>query len=66
MHIDKASGGILFVYEAYKLMPIQYYKGIVDFGKEALEEIMSSMDTNNIIVIFATYSKPNEMCIRSR
>ncbi|CAA0830204.1 AAA-type ATPase family protein / ankyrin repeat family protein [Striga hermonthica] len=51
--IKEAEGGILFVDEAYRLMPTNLQTG--DFGKEALEEMMSHMDKGNIVVIFAGY-----------
>lgn len=51
--IDSAMGGILFVDEAYTLMG----GSSRDFGKEALETIMTAMENNrnNFIVIFAGY-----------
>ncbi|GFP78821.1 protein cfxq homolog [Phtheirospermum japonicum] len=52
--IQEAEGGILFVDEAYRLMPPDlHYR---DYGLEALEEIMSFMDGGKVVVIFAGYS----------
>ncbi|KAF9593673.1 hypothetical protein IFM89_024490 [Coptis chinensis] len=53
----QAKGGILFVDEAYRLMQPKH-EDSRDFGLEALEEIMSAMDSGKIAVIFAGYSKP--------
>lgn len=55
--IKEAEGGILFVDEAYRLMPVQSNTD-KDYGIEALEEIMSFMDTNKVVVIFAGYPQP--------
>ncbi|KAG0618646.1 hypothetical protein M758_4G081200 [Ceratodon purpureus] len=55
--IKEAEGGILFVDEAYRLMPVQSGTD-KDYGIEALEEIMSFMDTGKVVVIFAGYSEP--------
>ncbi|ONK68186.1 uncharacterized protein A4U43_C05F8540 [Asparagus officinalis] len=59
MKIKEARGGILFVDEAYKLVPHDIY----EFGVEALEEIMTAMDDKDIVVIFAGYSKEMERVI---
>lgn len=56
--IESAFGGVLFVDEAYRLNS----ESNNDFGKEAIEEIMSYMNNSknaNIIFIFAGYE--NEM-----
>ncbi|GJM90809.1 hypothetical protein PR202_ga07124 [Eleusine coracana subsp. coracana] len=50
--IQDAEGGILFVDEAYRLIPMQKSDD-KDYGLEALEEIMSVMDSGKIVVIFA-------------
>jgi len=42
--IQDAEGGILFVDEAYRLIPMQKSDD-KDYGLEALEEIMSVMDS---------------------
>jgi len=55
--IKEAEGGILFVDEAYRLMPVQSGTD-KDYGIEALEEIMSYMDTGKVVVIFAGYAEP--------
>ncbi|KAL5729247.1 hypothetical protein ACHQM5_002223 [Ranunculus cassubicifolius] len=61
--IEEAIGGILFVDEAYRLVPSEGNRK--DFGIEALEEIMSFMDTGKIVVIFAGYTEPMKRVISS-
>ena len=56
LQIKEAEGGILFVDEAYRLIPMQ--KADKDYGLEALDEIMSVMDSGKVVVIFAGYSEP--------
>ncbi|KAL3637766.1 hypothetical protein CASFOL_018214 [Castilleja foliolosa] len=59
--IKEAEGGILFVDEAYRLMPANlHYR---DYGLEALEEIMSFMDGGKVVVVFAGYSEQMERVI---
>lgn len=63
--IKKAQGGILFVDEAYRLVNTSSER---DFGKEALEEIMSILDEPKKfsgIVIFAGYPKEMKTLIAS-
>ncbi|XP_047945634.1 protein CfxQ homolog [Salvia hispanica] len=56
--IKEAKGGILFVDEAYRLAPITSGKH-VEYGVEALEEIMSAMEEDDdLLVIFAGYPEP--------
>ncbi|KAL4318317.1 hypothetical protein GQ457_18G000820 [Hibiscus cannabinus] len=62
--IQEAEGGILFVDEAYRLIPMQKSDD-KDYGLEALEEIMSVMDSGKIVVIFAGYSEPMKRVITS-
>ncbi|XP_047170969.1 protein CbxX, chromosomal isoform X2 [Vigna umbellata] len=62
--IMEAEGGILFVDEAYRLVPLQKSDD-KDYGLEALEEIMSVMDSGKIVVIFAGYSEPMKRVIGS-
>nr|GME03398.1 protein CfxQ homolog [Ipomoea batatas] len=62
--IQEAEGGILFVDEAYRLIPMQKADD-KDYGLEALEEIMSVMDSGKIVVIFAGYSEPMKRVISS-
>ncbi|KAL5975901.1 hypothetical protein ACLOJK_020229 [Asimina triloba] len=62
--IQEAEGGILFVDEAYRLIPMQKADD-KDYGLEALEEIMSFMDGGKIVVIFAGYSEPMKRVISS-
>ena len=54
--IARAMGGVLFVDEAYTLMPKDDGR---DFGREALEEIMKAMEDHRgeLAVIFAGYEK---------
>ncbi|XP_022951494.1 uncharacterized protein LOC111454293 isoform X1 [Cucurbita moschata] len=62
--IKEAEGGILFVDEAYRLIPMQKSDD-KDYGLEALEEIMSVMDSGKIVVIFAGYCEPMQRVISS-
>ncbi|CAA0815834.1 AAA-type ATPase family protein / ankyrin repeat family protein [Striga hermonthica] len=62
--IQEAEGGILFVDEAYRLIPMQKSDD-KDYGLEALEEIMSFMDSGKVVVIFAGYSEPMKRVISS-
>lgn len=64
LQIKEAEGGILFVDEAYRLIPMQKADD-KDYGLEALEEIMSVMDSGKIIVIFAGYREPMKRVIAS-
>ncbi|MCE3051904.1 hypothetical protein HAX54_051171 [Datura stramonium] len=61
--IQEAEGGF-FVDEAYRLIPMQKSDD-KDYGLEALEEIMSVMDSGKIVVIFAGYSEPMKRVIAS-
>ncbi|KAF9615375.1 hypothetical protein IFM89_023026 [Coptis chinensis] len=63
--IEEAEGGIVFEDEAYRLMLPQPRETYKDFGLEALEEIMSVMDSGKIAVIFAGYTEPMERVISS-
>lgn len=62
--IKEAEGGILFVDEAYRLIPAQKSDD-KDYGLEALEEIMSIMDSGKVVVIFAGYKEPMKRVISS-
>ncbi|KAF9615381.1 hypothetical protein IFM89_023032 [Coptis chinensis] len=62
--IKEAEGGILFVDEAYRLIPMQKADD-KDYGLEALEEIMSVMDSGKVVVIFAGYHEPMKRVISS-
>ncbi|KAJ0039801.1 hypothetical protein Pint_26740 [Pistacia integerrima] len=62
-NIKQAEGGILFVDEAYRLIPRERCVG--DFGLEAFEEIMSCMDSGKVLVIFAGYNEPMQRVISS-
>ena len=64
VQIKEAEGGILFVDKAYRLISMQKADD-KDYGLEALEEIMSVMDTGKIVVIFAGYSEPMKLVIAS-
>lgn len=52
--IHEARGGVLFVDEAYQLVEDRDF-GARDFGKKALEEIMSVMETGDPVIVFAGY-----------
>ena len=54
--IMEARGGVLFVDEAYRLIPTAGK----DFGREAIEELMAVMDEGDPVMIFAGYEKPME------
>ncbi|KAL8489753.1 hypothetical protein ACS0TY_025586 [Phlomoides rotata] len=56
--IEEAMGGILFVDEAYQLAPKQSAGGHVDYGAEALEEIMSVLEDGGLLVVFAGHTEP--------
>ncbi|KAK1418446.1 hypothetical protein QVD17_27591 [Tagetes erecta] len=62
--LNEADGGILFVDEAYRLMPT-IHPDQADYGLEALEEIMSMMDNRKTVVIFAGYPEPMKRVISS-
>ncbi|KAG0493942.1 hypothetical protein HPP92_004936 [Vanilla planifolia] len=62
--LQEAEGGILFVDEAYRLVPMQKSDD-KDYGLEALEEIMSVMDREKVVVIFAGYCDPMKRVITS-
>ncbi|XP_047951565.1 protein CfxQ homolog [Salvia hispanica] len=55
--IEEAMGGILFVDEAYRLTPTDSGNSI-EYGVEALEEIMSVLEDGDLLVIFAGYTEP--------
>ncbi|KAL8539063.1 hypothetical protein ACS0TY_000887 [Phlomoides rotata] len=61
--IKEAEGGILFVDEAYRLVPAKITYN--DLGLEAIEEIMSFMDSGKAVVIFAGYTEPMKRVISS-
>ena len=50
--------------EAYRLIPMQKADD-KDYGLEALEEIMSVMDSGKVVVIFAGYTEPMKRVISS-
>lgn len=54
--ILEARGGVLFVDEAYRLIPTVGK----DFGREAIEELMAVMEEDDPVMIFAGYKKPME------
>ncbi|KAL7096892.1 hypothetical protein ACP275_10G109100 [Erythranthe tilingii] len=63
--IEEAMGGILFVDEAYQLVPTQRTSSYKDFGVEALEEIMYVLEDGNLVVIFAGYTDPMKLALSS-
>jgi stage V sporulation protein K len=54
--VDRAAGGVLFVDEAYSLIPDDGWGG--DFGYEAVAELIQQMENrrDNFVVIFAGYT----------
>jgi len=62
--VEKAKGGILFIDEAYSLTP---EGGGNDYGREAIEIILKSMEDNraDLVVIVAGYDKLMEKFISS-
>ena len=61
--LRKANGGILFIDEAYSLAR----GGTRDFGKEAIDAIVKTMEDqrNNLIVILAGYPGPMEAFLQT-
>ncbi|MBA4542213.1 MULTISPECIES: stage V sporulation protein K [unclassified Thermoactinomyces] len=61
-HVKKALGGILFIDEAYSLAR----GGEKDFGKEAIDTMVKSMEDykNDFILILAGYSEEMEQFLR--
>lgn len=64
--IDKAKGGILFIDEAYSLMP-RGGEGDRDFGRHAIDTLMTilSEPDNDLIVIMAGYTDKMEALLDS-
>ena len=58
--VEKALGGVLFIDEAYALMPVNHQSG-QDFGREAIEALLKRMEDQRgrFAVIIAGYE--NEM-----
>ncbi len=58
--VEKAIGGVLFIDEAYALMPVNHHNGN-DFGREAIESLLKRMEDQRgrFAVIIAGYA--NEM-----
>jgi len=61
--LRRAQGGVLFIDEAYSLAR----GGTRDFGKEAIDTIVKTMEDqrNNLIVILAGYSTPMEAFLQT-
>ena len=53
----EARGDVLFIDEAYRLIPTA---GGKDFGREAIEELMAVMEDGNPVMIFAGYKDKME------
>jgi ATP-dependent Clp protease ATP-binding subunit ClpA len=62
--INEARGGVLFVDEAYTLAPGGATE-TKDFGREAINEIMSVMNDGDPVVIFAGYKKEMETFVQA-
>ncbi len=62
----RAKGGILFIDEAYGLYQ-EGYKGHVDYGKEAIEALLTHMlsPENDMVIIFAGYPKEIESFLKN-
>ena len=60
--IEEAKGGVLFIDEAYQLMPKDSTR---DFGKEAVETIMNALHDNDPVFIFAGYPADMERFINA-
>lgn len=62
-HVRRALGGILFIDEAYSLSR----GGDKDFGKEAIDTLVKSMEDykNDFVLILAGYSEEMEQFLRS-
>ena len=55
--IVEARGGVLFIDEAYRLIPTA---GGKDFGREAIAELMAVMEDGDPVMIFAGYEDKME------
>ena len=55
--IVEARGGVLFLDEAYQLIPTA---GGKDFGREAIEELTAVMEDGDPVMIFAGYEDKME------
>ncbi|KAM0041942.1 putative P-loop containing nucleoside triphosphate hydrolase [Helianthus debilis subsp. tardiflorus] len=64
MQRKEAELGILFVDQAYRLIPMQKSDD-KDYGLEALEEIMLVMDNGKVVVILTGYSESMKQVITS-
>ena len=60
--ILEARGGVLFIDEAYRLIPSA---GGKDFGCEAIEELMAVMEDGDPVMIFAGYADKMEKSLRT-
>ncbi len=66
--IERAMGGILFIDEAYTLIPSgSYIDGRTDFGQEAIDTLLKAMEDNRdkLVVIAAGYRDEMQRFIKS-
>ena len=63
--VEKAVGGVLFIDEAYSLIPED--GGSWDFGPEAIAELIQQMENrrNNLVVVFAGYTDQMKMFLKT-
>lgn len=64
--IEEADGGVLFVDEAYRLLPQSTEKGHTDYGAEALETILAAMENrrDRLAVVLAGYAGLEERLVQ--
>ena len=62
--VEEAIGGVLFIDEAYSLIPDDPYR---DFGPEALAELIQQMENRreNLVVVFAGYTDEMKLFLKT-